>query len=229
MASLRWLYRLHCEPAGPLIPLWDKWMPMAPRWPVVSSEASRGTRVRWAQALAGRGMSSDGYVHTHQHDGLAHAEGWPFPLWTQAGGVGCHFRGTGIAGYDGPPATPEGWRVSGAKGGEVNDRGWVLELAEPRASAQTPPFAIDARIAPWLRLNWWANGLAGASSYVEWTTKDDPEFAPPAPRVCLAGPGGVRGALKARHRRREQASRRGAGLSESLTTARAAWLVNATI
>ena len=178
MDSLRRLYWLHYEPAGPLIPLWDEWMPMATLWPVVSPEASRGMRVRWAQALAGRGMSSDGYVHTHQLDGLAHAEGWPFPLWTQAGGVGWHFRGTGIAGYDGPPATPEGWSVSGAKGGEVNDRGWILELTEPRASAQTPPFAIDARIAPWLRLNWWANGLAGASSYVEWTTKDEPEFAP---------------------------------------------------
>ncbi|MCL4177243.1 MAG: hypothetical protein KJ072_05810 [Verrucomicrobia bacterium] len=38
---------------------------------------------------------------------LARAEGWPFPLWTQANGLGWHFRGTGVPGYDAPPATPE--------------------------------------------------------------------------------------------------------------------------
>jgi hypothetical protein len=37
---------------------------------------------------------------------------------------------------------------------------------------------VAARIAPWLRLHWWANGLAGASSYVEWTTTEHPDFSP---------------------------------------------------
>ena len=48
-------------------------------------------------------MNAEGYVHTQQHDGPAHAEGWPFPLWMQAGGIGWHFRGTGVPGYDAPP------------------------------------------------------------------------------------------------------------------------------
>ncbi|HNQ89795.1 MAG TPA: hypothetical protein PKM73_14345 [Verrucomicrobiota bacterium] len=178
MDSLRRLYWLHYQPAGPLIPLWDEWMPMSTLWPAVSPEQQQPMRTRWAQALASRGMSSEGYIHTHQHDGLAHAEGWPFPLWTQAGGIGWHFRGTGIQGYDGPPATPDGWTLAGAASGGINEKGWVLELTDPQASIQSPAFAIDSRIAPWLRLNWWANGLGGANGYIEWTTADAPEFSP---------------------------------------------------
>jgi hypothetical protein len=179
MDSLRRLYWLHYAPAGPLITLWDEWMPMATLWPAMGSGRDlEGMRQRWAAALASRGMSVDGYVHTHQHDGLAHSEGWPFPLWTQAGGVGWHFRGTGVGGYDGPPATPDGWKLAGAVGPKIGEKGWELELTEARAAATTPPFAIDARIAPWLRLNWWAAGLEAANPYVEWTTKDAPEFSP---------------------------------------------------
>jgi hypothetical protein len=177
MQALRELYWLHYQPAGPLIPLWDEWMPMSTLWPARGSGVELDTmRGRWASALAGRGMSAEGYVHTHQHDGLAHAEGWPFPLWTQAGGLGWHFRGTGVAGYDAPPATPEKWQVTRAKAGEVNDKGWVIELTEPQARAQSPAFKMPARNGPWLRLNWWAEGLERANCYVEWTTQERPEF-----------------------------------------------------
>jgi len=33
MRSLRALFWLHYENAGPLIPLWDEWMPMSTLWP----------------------------------------------------------------------------------------------------------------------------------------------------------------------------------------------------
>ncbi|MFA6109310.1 MAG: hypothetical protein WDA75_11135 [Candidatus Latescibacterota bacterium] len=179
MQALRELFWLHYQPAGPLIPLWDEWMPMATLWPARGTGAELGAmRRRWVTALTGRGINTEGYVHTQQHDGPAHAEGWPFPLWTQAGGVGWHFQGTGVPGYDAPRATPEGWTVSRAKGGEVNDRGWVLELTEPRASAQSPAIGVSARTCPWLRLNWWAEGLEQASCYVEWTTQEQAELSP---------------------------------------------------
>ncbi len=179
MDSLRRLFWRHYQPAGPLIPLWDEWMPMATLWPAMGSDADlQAMRRRWAAALASRGMSVDGYVHTHQHDGLAHAEGWPFPLWTQAGGVGWHFRGTGISGYDGPAAAPDGWKLAGAASGKIGEKGWELDLLAPRATATTPAFAIAARVAPWLRLNWWASGLESSNPYVEWTTAELPEFSP---------------------------------------------------
>ncbi len=177
MQWLRGLYWLHYQSAGPLITLWDEWMPMSTLWPARGSGIDlEQMRRRWAAALASRKINAEGYVHTHQHDGLAHAEGWPFPLWTQAGGIGWHFRGTGVPGYDAALVTPERWTLAHAKAGGVNDKGWVIELTEPKATAQTPPFEVPARSGPWLRLNWWAEGLEGANCYVEWTTKEKPEF-----------------------------------------------------
>ena len=177
MESLRNLFWLHYQPAGPLIPLWDEWMPMSTLWPARGGGALDQMRGRWASALASRVINAEGYVNTHQHDGPAHAEGWPFPLWMQAGGMGWHFRGTGVPGYDGPRATPEGWSFTRAKAGEVNDQGWIVELTDPKAVVLTPAFAMPARNGPWLRLNWWAEGLEGANCYVEWTTQDQPEFS----------------------------------------------------
>src|SRR5436309_4137004 len=100
MASLRALFWLHYEPAGPLIPLWDEWMAPATLWPALGSGVDlEKMRARWEHALSSRLMNAEGYVLTQQHDGPAHAEGWPFPRWMDAGGIGWHFRGTGIPGY----------------------------------------------------------------------------------------------------------------------------------
>jgi hypothetical protein len=179
MESLRRLFWLHYQPAGPLIPLWEEWMPMSTLWPARGSGPDLAAmRVRWAAALASRSINHEGYVHTHQHDGPAHAEGWPFPGWRQAGGIGWHFRGTGVAGYDMPLVTPENWTLRVGKGGPVGENGWEVELTGPGATLTPPPFAIAARTSPWLRLNWRAAGLEGAGPYVEWTTAEQPEFSP---------------------------------------------------
>jgi hypothetical protein len=178
MASIRALFWHHFQPAGPLIPLWDEWMPMATLWPAISAEKVGEMRLRWARALSSRPMNAEGYILTQQHDGPAHAEGWPFPLWSQAGGMGWHFRGTGVPGYDVALSKSDGWTLVGGKGGAVDAKGWVIDLMEPRATLDTPPCAFEARIAPWLRLNWWASGLSGANCYLEWTTKEAPEYAP---------------------------------------------------
>lgn len=178
MESLRQLFWLHYQPAGPLSTLWDEWMPMSTLWPARGSGRElNAMRLRWAAALASRGMSTEGYVHTHQHDGLAHAEGWPFPLWTQAAGIGWHFRGTGVPGFDASLTTPDGWTLTRASGSKVGPQGWEIALTEPQACLQTPPFAIDARSGPWLRLNWWASGLEEANCYLEWTTQAEPTFS----------------------------------------------------
>ena len=179
MESLRSLFWLHYQAAGPAIALWDEWLVNATLWPARGEGAELAAmRTRWREALAGRPMNAEGYIHTQQHDGLGHAEGWPFPAWTQAGGIGWHFRGTGVAGYDAPLVSPDGWKLEHAKGGVVNDKGWEIELSEPAATAQTPPFAVPALRGPWLRLNWWATGLDQAKCYVEWTTEEKPDFSP---------------------------------------------------
>ncbi len=190
MALLRELFWLHYQPGGPLIPLWDEWMPMSTLWPARDGESLPSMRERWAAALAGRGMNDDGYIHTHQHDGTAHAQGWPFPLWTQAGGIGWHFASTGVPGYEGPHTAPGGWKLERASGGSLNDKGWPVELTAAGATAQPPAFSIEARIAPWLRLNWWAEGLDTANCHVEWTTSEKPEFDPDR-RISFPAAGGM--------------------------------------
>ena len=130
MTLLRELFWLHYQPAGPLIPLWDEWMPMSTLWPARGDGAAlEAMRRRWAEALAGRVINAEGYVHTQQHDGPAHAEGWPFPLWTQAGGIGWHFAPLGVRGYEAPRATPDGWKLVGAAAGALGEQGWPLELS----------------------------------------------------------------------------------------------------
>ena len=89
-------------------------------------------------------------------------------------------------------ATPKGWTVAGGRGGDVNDRGWVVELTEPGATLQTPPFKMDAKNGPWLRLNWWATGIDHSRCYVEWTTEKQPEFNPQSRAYFTAAkPGGA--------------------------------------
>jgi hypothetical protein len=179
METMRELFWLHYQPAGPMIPLWDEWLPMSTLWPAREAGPElRAMRRKWAEALASRIFTDEGYVQTQQHDGPAHAEGWPFPLWQQAGGIGWHFAGTGVAGYDAPRATPEGWQLTGAQGEAVNERGWPIELGAAGATASPPAFAIEAKASPYLRLNWWAEDLDGADGYVEWTTPEHPEFGP---------------------------------------------------
>jgi hypothetical protein len=174
--SLRALLYLHYAPAGPLIPLWDEWMTSATLWE--GGAAGVDMRRRWASALSSRPMGPDGYVFTLQHDGTAHAQGWPFPLWQQGGGVGWHFASTGIPGYDAPLVKEDGWQVTGAKSAGIDPKGWNVDVTDTHASIAHAGFTIDAKRAPWLRLNWWAAGLEGANPYVEWTTKDDRDFSP---------------------------------------------------
>jgi hypothetical protein len=177
MESLRALYWRHYQPAGPIIPLWDEWMPKATLWPARDGAERDAMRRRWAHALATRPMNAEGYVLTLQHDGPAHAEGWPFPTWKSAGGIGWHFRGTGVRGYDVPTVGPEGWTVTGGTLGTINEQGLIVELTGAQATLSPPSFAISAKNSPWLRLNWWSPSLAGATCTVEWTTREQPEFS----------------------------------------------------
>jgi len=122
-------------------------------------------------------MNAEGYVLTLQHDGPSHAEGWPFPSWMGVGGIGWHFRGIGVPGYEPPLVSPDGWTLTRGERGEVNDKGWLVKLTEVGATLQPPAFSIAAERSPWLRLNWWASGLENANCFAEWTTTAEPEFS----------------------------------------------------
>ena len=124
MDSLRKLFWLHYATSGPRIALWDEWLPNATLWPARGEGAQLDAmRQRWARALTGRVMDADGYIETQQHDGPAHAGGWPFPTWMQAGGIGWQFRPLGVpAAYEPPLTTPEKWKLRGGERGRQRTR-----------------------------------------------------------------------------------------------------------
>jgi len=128
-------------------------------------------------------LGAEGYVHTQQHEGLAHGEGWPFPTWTQAGGAGWHFSVTGLP-Y-GPElgvhrtTTVTNWAVTGAESlGLDAATGWRLRLTDATATVTTPPFDVDAFVAPFIRVKLAGRGLPPeAPLSLLWTTAEGEAFA----------------------------------------------------
>jgi hypothetical protein len=183
MESLRQMFFLHYS-AGGGGTLWDGWIPMATLWPATAACPESGTMRRtWRTMLSARRIDAEGYVSCHQHKGLAHSEGWPFPLWMQAGGIGWQFSLSGLpyGAEFGVVQTVhvDGWTLTGAQSDGFDHNGWKLRLEKPRAKIATPAFGVDPFVAPFIRLEWAATGLdASCKPYMEWTTKDDPNFSP---------------------------------------------------
>src|SRR2546430_4850176 len=181
MDSLRALYWLHYQNNGPQATLWDEWLPPATLWPAAGSgEALDDMRRRWSAALSARRIDDEGYASTHQHPGHGHAEGWPFPLWNQSGGIGWQFtfkdehyrQESGLHTVDQKGFEPRGIE----DGGITETDGWRIKFAEPRAALTTPPFQIGAESAVFIKLAWRTRGMDDANPFLEWTTADSAEF-----------------------------------------------------
>ncbi len=160
------------------------WLPRAMLWAGdVAAGGLTSTQLRTANRLRRMKVDADGYVSCHQHEGLAHSEGWPFPLPTQSGGFGFYFTLAGV------PFGEEfrvrqtgdvgGWELSGATSAGVDaERGWTVELTEPNATVTSPEFSVDALVTPFVRVKWDAAELpAGGEPWLEWTTAAEPEFS----------------------------------------------------
>ncbi len=194
MARLRELFYLHHSPRTRCT-LWDGWIPMSVLWPAVGEAQSADMmRAFYRESLLSRPIDADGYVATRQHRGLAHSDGWPFPLWTQAVGMGWHFSlvGDGYGAQHGAKLATsiEGWQLAGIQNDGIDpNRGLNLTLTEPRATLTTPPVDLDTYIAPFIRIEWAAEGLAAdGAPYIAWTTAEKPEFDAER-RVTFAPPG----------------------------------------
>lgn len=181
MKSLRELFWLHNEHNGPAATLWDQWMVGPSLWPALESTGFVDNRRQaWDDTLSNRTIDKDGYVSVHQHASIAHPLGWPFPFWEQgSGGMGWHFS---FKDTPGPPWRPndlnkqDGWQLSGAEDGGINDDGWNLKLNSPKAAATAPAHKIDTFNAPFIQIRWKATGLGNAQPFIEWTTKENPSF-----------------------------------------------------
>jgi len=161
------------------------WLPPAMLWVGESPQVSTSpTRARIANRIGTMRISADGYVSCHQHEGLAHSEGWPFPLPNQGGGIGYFFTMAGQpygAGFGNHPITQvDDWQLSGASGTTLDPgKGWSLDLTSANATITSPAFDLNAFVSPFIRVKWDATGLPeGCKPYLEWTTAEDLEFSP---------------------------------------------------
>ncbi len=160
------------------------WLPRAMLWVGDASQAGESvTRARIANRIGRMHMSADGYVSCHQHEGLAHSEGWPFPLPSQSGGVGFFFSIAGLL-YGKefqvfPVKDVDGWNLEHAKTVALDaEKGWAVELTAPGATVTSPEFAAGAMVSPFIRVKWNTSELpADSKPYLEWTTKTEPDFA----------------------------------------------------
>ncbi|MDF2439666.1 MAG: hypothetical protein JWN98_650 [Abditibacteriota bacterium] len=183
LRSLFWLhYPAAARAASPT--LWDEWLSAPSLWPALvagDSADGRTSRERWRQALSTRIVDREGYVATHQHISMAHPLGWPLPpgYW---GSRGCQWHFSFQNAIPSPYrydklSTPEGWTLSGALSADVKADGWHIALSSPNAVLTAPAKDMDAAQAPFLLLNWRGVGIGTLRPYIEWTTREHPQWS----------------------------------------------------
>ncbi len=174
MSSMRDLFYLHYP--VPILGTFNcHWVAESTLWPAVDPLRQNATRANHKNAIATRRISSNGYISCHQHLGLAHSEGWPFPYWTQSDGWGRHFALSEFWGSRwgiSPTTTDSGWTKTGASTVSIDrDNGWELNLSSANAEIITPVMSVKNMVAPFIRLEWeWRDAVPGVLPYIEWST-----------------------------------------------------------
>ena len=185
MALMRDFYNRHLNWFFTCGTLWDAWIPRTVAWPALADDTEGRPQFQAArQYLALRELTPEGYVSTHQHYGLGHPKGWPFPMWTQSGGMGWHFSLTFVP-YRDPfgiflTTTVDDWTLDGCKTVSLGEpQGWVLEAEQPSATITSPAMDVAKRSVTYVRMEWLAPELSPqAQPYLEWTTAQEGEFSP---------------------------------------------------
>ena len=184
MATLGALFRLHHSPRTTCT-LWDPWLPQAVLWPAVGPSGSADAMRAFTRAsLLGRRIDGEGYVATQQHRGLAHSDGWPFPLWQQAAGVGWHFSVLhdvfGVQNGEVPTTSLAGWEFAGLEAGAIDPAaGLSLKFVADHATVTTPGFRVASTSAPFVRVEWSVKKRPEAArAALEWATEESPRFGP---------------------------------------------------
>lgn len=139
------------------------------------------TRASLRSRLQSMRVMKDGYVSCHQHEGLGHSEGWPFPMYTQSGGAGWIFSPNGLpyGAEFGVRPTPSmaGWALGNAEVVSLNPAdGLILELTGLDATMTSPPIKVAAPSATWIRLKF-IPGKTTLQPFLQWTTEDQPEYS----------------------------------------------------
>ena len=198
MAALNALHRLHFppawldyphrDPAAGLCTLWDEWLPGPCLWAdtagLLVCGGKAGIAVRLKNSFLHKFIDAEGYVSTHQHEGIGHVHGWPFPYWIGSpGAVGAHFSDAGTRSSvlpEGAPVarTTAGWTLAGAEDRGLGTDGWRFTLTAAHATVTVALGVINPRVSPFLQLRWAVKNPGGAQPFIEWETEEHPGFSP---------------------------------------------------
>ncbi|HBG27906.1 MAG: hypothetical protein A2Y10_16425 [Planctomycetes bacterium GWF2_41_51] len=155
--------------------LWDGWVAKSNLW--AGGPSTQLVKRNWNKMLSNRKIDDEGYISCHQHEGLAHVDGWPFPLWTQAHGIGWQFS-FGALPYRSEfnvflTTDANGFICKGADSINLNESdGWQIKLLESAASIATPKFEVDSFVAPFICLEADFSKSKISRASMEWTTDE---------------------------------------------------------
>jgi hypothetical protein len=194
MSLFRDLYNRHFNWFMACGTLWDAWIPRSVAWPAVfDAPEERPQSMAVRQYLSLRELTPEGYISTHQHYGLGHPKGWPFPMWTQSGGIGWHFSLTFVP-YRDPygiflTTKVDDWTLDGMRTVSLKEpEGWTLCAEKSNAAIISPKFDVAKRSVTYIRMEWLAPDMSPqAEPFIEWTTGTEPNFSP-ARRVYFSPP-----------------------------------------
>jgi len=159
-----------------------QWIAPAAIWAALDGRPSESwTRASLRARLKSMRVMKDGYVSCHQHEGLGHSEGWPFPMYTQSGGAGWMFSTAGM------PYGPEfgvqpakslaGWNFHNAQALGLDQKdGLRLDLTGADAAMTSPDIKVAAAVATWIRVKF-IPGKGALKPFVQWTTEEHPDFS----------------------------------------------------
>ncbi len=183
-----WLDYPHRDPQGALCTLWDEWLTAPCLWAdtagILVCDNKVGITQRLKNSFHHKIIDAEGYVATHQHEGIGHELGWPFPYWVKSvGGRGVHFSAVGtvsaVLKKGAPVATDtNNWKFEGIENRGIETEGLRLALTAPQASATVDLGVIDPPISPFMQLRWSAKNLGAAQPWLEWETETQKGFSP---------------------------------------------------
>ena len=179
MTLLRELFFQHYSSVRLLASFNMHWVAESVVWPALSSHNGLHQR-EWTRAmLAARKLSPQGYVSCHQHPGLGHADGWPFPGWWQSGGIGWHFVPHMVASFS-PWLTNA--TVAVTRGVDTlrcdTTNGWQLHVTAPTATIEFPAMSVRAVVASFFVLEWgMRDAPPNAACFLEWRSAAYPKFS----------------------------------------------------
>lgn len=182
-----WLDYPHRDPQGALCTLWDEWLTAPCLWADTAGILVCDDKVTITQRLKNsfhnKIIDAEGYVATHQHEGIGHELGWPFPYWVKSvGGLGVHFSAVGtksaVLVKGAPVATnTDNWAFVGVENRGIDTEGLRLGLTAPNATATVTLGVIDPRVSPFMQLRWSVKNLGEAQAWLEWETEAQPGFS----------------------------------------------------